>query len=61
MVNGLNSSFYLIYVKAIVHPDGPQYITEMNLMHLVFHPPKPHRKMDANKEAFHFLKESYYL
>lgn len=63
MVNGFNSSFYLIYIKAIVHPDGPQYITKMSPVHLTFDAPPPphprsklHRKMDANEENFHILR-----
>lgn len=40
MSNGFNSSFHLIDAKAIVHPHGPQYITKVNPVHLVFHPLK---------------------
>lgn len=48
MVNGLNSSFHLIYFKAIVHPDGPQYITKMSPMHLV--PPTPPPPLNASEK-----------
>jgi hypothetical protein len=33
-------SFHLIYTEAIVHPDGAQYITRMNTVHLGISPSK---------------------
>lgn len=33
-------SFHLIYTKAMVHPDGAQYITRMNNVHLGISPSK---------------------
>lgn len=68
MVNGFNSSFYLIYIKAIVHPDGPQYITKMSPVHLTFDAPPPPtpaqsfiEKWMLMRRTSTFSKESNYL